>query len=198
METPGKYNLRSRGKKPAQEVSPDSTAAAFATATEDIHENVVVPLQMEEEAQSDKMLEFELPEDVVLNENDRILFTYLQSKLQEDIPVYYYFPTGTRQADRNFVFNTLILFSDWRNTQQYNAPEAVIDQALQTITSSAGPSNKTAAVPFKVEFGSLPSFCSALVYLSRKRNHWPAAKQNLPKLSLCVGNNSHDFFPFTG
>ena len=35
--------------------------------------------------------QFQLPEDIVLNQSDQNLFTYLQSMPREDIPVYYYF-----------------------------------------------------------------------------------------------------------
>ena len=58
----------------------------------------------------------------------------------------------------------------------------VIDQGLVRITSTAGRSNKTADNPFKVEYGSMPSFCSALVYISRNRNRWPVAQRNRPPL----------------
>ncbi len=183
-------------KTSTDEVSPDSIANVPIATGEVIQQIQVVPFLLEENVDQEPQ-EFQVPADIELNESDQNLFTFLGSMLQEDIPVYYYFPAGTRAADRTFVFNTMILFSDWRSAQQYNAPAAVIDQLLASITSTAGPSNKTADIPFKQEFGSMASFCSALVYISRRRNRWPIAKRMLPKLFVRVGN-CHDYFPFTG
>ena len=185
---PCKYPLRNR-----KESSPD-TVTSFAGTVEDTSAQVALQL---EEAVHEAELHFEVPEDIPFNAQDMALFAHCKAQIRDDIPIYYYFPNGTRANERNFVFNSFILFCDWRRAQDYNAPINVIDQRLVRITSSAGRFNKTADDSFKQEFGSMPSFCSALVYISRNRNRWPATQRNQPKVYIRFGN-SEGYFPFTG
>ena len=111
--TPCKYPLRNR-----KESSPD-TVASVAGTVEDTSTKVALPL---EEAVHEEELHFEVPEDIPFIAQDMALFAHCKAHMREDIPIYYYFPNGTRANERNFVFNTFILFSDWRSAQDYNAP----------------------------------------------------------------------------
>ena len=170
-----KYSLRSRSTE------------------EDISQ---VALQLEETTHQ-SVPTFQIPDNIMFNAEDMVLFAHLEAHMLEDIPIYYYFPEGTRASERTFVFNTLILYCDWRNPRQYNALVNCSKQQLTRVTSGAGSSNKTASDPFKQQFGSMSSFCSALIYISRKKDRWPIAQRNQPKFYMRIGN-SNDFFPFTG
>lgn len=109
--------------------------------------------------------------------------------------VRYYLVPDTRAEERNLVFRTFFLFSTWRRAQEYNRPVNIVDNLLNDLDIVAL-SNKTAQSPFEQEFGKIQSLCSALAYLAGKRNRWPLAKRNKPKLFIRV-DDSHSYFPFT-
>lgn len=192
MSTPTNYFLRSK------KTAPDSVTGR----TNDSQQKIADFQLLEEGDDMEKWEEipeapkdFSLPADVELSEDNRAFFNYVRDKMSLEISLHFYLPHGTGPKQRNFVVRTLFAFSTWRTRHQYNASADAVDNIIAASSLSSN-SNRSADSPFDVEYGKMQSLCSALVYIARNRNRWPAARRGQHKVYLRI-DDSHDFFPFS-